>query len=389
MVKPSATPALPSISFSSFPRKDVLPLSFLRKHSVDLGLCLVVLIWGVSPSLFKVALEEMDPFSFTYLRFVMITTLAVVILWVHGRRGGRTWRFERRDMWPLIISGLSGYGVYQLFYIAGLNLTTVFSSALLVATIPLFSAILLALFRTERVGVLQWAGILLAFGGVALFLVAAGGQSQHAGVDSHVTPATMIIGDLLSLGAALSFALYGITNKKLGTRFSQAELMCYTLLIGTVALAPVGIPALVHQNWALVTWRTWAVMAYAIVFPIYVSYSIWNWAIVQRGVGYVTLYNYLTPVLGGLISFIFLGEQFSLGQLVGAAIVLGGLLLARRGVASGAAKAAGVVVASEEALPALGAAIAGAPAPAGDEAEVVAVQSKSVSPASLERGAGA
>jgi drug/metabolite transporter (DMT)-like permease len=312
--------------------KDVLPLAF-RKHSVDLALCLVVIIWGVSPSLFKIALEEMAPFAFTYLRFLMITALALLILWLRGRRGGRAWHFERRDVLPLIISGLSGYGVYQLFYIEGLNLTTVFSSALLVATIPLFSAILLALLRTERVSLLQWSGILLAFAGVALFLFAAGGQSQHAGVDSHVTPTTMILGDLLSLGAALSFALYGITNKKLGTRFSPAELMCYTLIVGTLALAPIGVPSLFQQNWSQVTWHTWAVMGYSVIFPIYVSYSLWNWAIIQRGVGYVTLYNYLTPVLGGVVSFLLLGEQFSPGQLLGAAVVLAGLLLARRGVA--------------------------------------------------------
>ena len=53
----------------------------------------------------------------------------------------------------------------------------------------------------------------------------------------------MLVGDLLTLVAAISFALYGITNKKLGPRFSQAELMCYTLLVGTVALTPVGVLA--------------------------------------------------------------------------------------------------------------------------------------------------
>ncbi len=114
--------------------------------------------------------------------------------------------------------------------------------------------------------------------------------------------------------------------------------MCYTLIVGTLALTPIGVPALFHQNWSLVTWRTWAVMAYSVVFPIYVSYSLWNWAIVQRGVGYVTLYNYLTPVLGGVVSFLLLGEQFTLGQLLGAAVVLSGLLLARRGTASRAAE---------------------------------------------------
>ena len=311
-----------------------------RKHSVDLALSLTVLTWGVSPSLFKFALEEMDPFAFTYIRFLFITALAAVILWLRARWGGHIRRIERRDVLPLIISGLSGYGIYQVFYIAGLNLTTVFGSALLVATVPLFSAILLALFRTERVSALQWSGILLAFAGVALFLFAAGGQTQHTGADSHVTPGTMIIGDLLSLGAALSFALYGITNKKLGARYSPVELMCYTLIIGTLALSPIGVPALFHQDWSLVTWRAWAVLGYAVVFPVYISYTIWNWAIVQRGVGYVTLYNYLTPILGGIGSFLILGEQFPAGQLLGAAVVLSGLLLARRGVTSAAKKAA-------------------------------------------------
>ena len=63
-------------------------MSFLRKHSVDLALFLVVLFWAVSPSLFKFALEEMDPFAFIYVRFLLITALAVVILWRMGGAAG-------------------------------------------------------------------------------------------------------------------------------------------------------------------------------------------------------------------------------------------------------------------------------------------------------------
>jgi drug/metabolite transporter (DMT)-like permease len=307
-------------------------LARLRKYSVDLGLALVVIIWGISPSLFKVALEEIKPFAFTYLRFLLITTIALVVLWFHGRRGGRAWRLERRDVLPLIVSGLSGYGIYQVFYILGLDLTTVFGSALLMATVPLFSAILLAVFRTERVGLVQWLGVLLAFGGVTIFLLAATGHPSQSAADRNLTPQTILLGDLLTLVAAVSFALYGITNKKLGRRFSQAELMCYTLIVGTAALTPIGLPALLHQQWSQVSLRAWLVIGYSIIFPIYVSYVIWNWAIVQRGVGYVTLYNYLVPILGGVGAFLLLGEQFSAGQLVGAGVVLAGLLLARWGM---------------------------------------------------------
>jgi drug/metabolite transporter (DMT)-like permease len=109
--------------------------------------------------------------------------------------------------------------------------------------------------------------------------------------------------------------------------------MCYTLIVGTVALAPVGLPALFAQHWAQVSWRSWLVMAYAVIFPIYISYTIWNWAIALRGVGYVTLYNYLVPILGGVVSFLWLGEQLAVGQFGGAAVVVAGLLVARRGMA--------------------------------------------------------
>ncbi|HEY7127733.1 MAG TPA: DMT family transporter [Ktedonobacterales bacterium] len=303
-----------------------------RKYSVDLALSLVVLIWAISPSFFKIVLEELTPFAFTYVRFLLMSLISLLVLWVHARRGGRAWKIERRDLLPLILSGLSGYGIYQVLYIVGLSLTTVFASALLMATVPLFSAMILAAFRTERVGGVQWLGVLLAFCGVALFLLAGTGLKQQAQVDRHLTTQTMILGDLMTLVGAVSFAMYGIINKKLTLRFSQAELMCYTLLVGTVALAPVGIPALLAQHWEKVTWPSWLVIAYAVVFPIYVSYTIWNWAIGLRGVGYVTLYNYLVPILGGVVSFLVLGEQFSPGQLGGAAVVVAGLLVARRGM---------------------------------------------------------
>lgn len=353
----------------------------LRKHSVDLGLASVVIIWGISPSLFKVALEEIEPFAFTYIRFLLITTMSLLVLWFHSRRGGRAWRFERRDILPLVVSGLSGYGIYQVFYILGLDLTTVFGSALLMATVPLFSAILLAIFRTERVGLVQWLGVLLAFGGVTIFLLAATGHTQHGAADRNLTSQTILIGDLLTLVAALSFALYGITNKKLGKRFSQAELMCYTLIVGTVALTPIGMPALIHQQWSHVSIRSWLVIAYSLIFPIYVSYMIWNWAITRRGVGYVTLYNYLVPILGGVGSFLLLGEQFSAGQLIGAGVVLAGLLLARRGMSAG--KKEQKAVADKNASGSLGMEGDGGSIAAGEESAVAEAQ-RAVDPSAYQ-----
>jgi drug/metabolite transporter (DMT)-like permease len=309
---------------------------------VDLGLLFVVLIWGFSPALFKFALEELQPLAFVFVRFVLLSAVSLVVLAWRGARGGQAWRIRRRDVPPLILSGLSGYGIYQLFYMLGLAHTTVFASALLVATVPLWSALILAFTRLERIHPVQWIGIAVSLAGVAWFLAAGQGHQSELAADRALTPLEMLAGNALSLGAAALFAVYGILNRGLGRRYSPPELMCYTLLVGTLALAPFGVPALLTQEWSQVTGHTWLIIAYSVFFPIYITYTIWNWAIGRRGVGYVTLFSYAVPVMSGVFGFLLLGEALTLAQLAGAAVVLGGMLAARWGVERSRLRARGV-----------------------------------------------
>jgi len=299
---------------------------------IDLGLVFVVFVWGFSPTLFKFELAELQPLTFVFLRFSLLSVVAVAVLTVRGLRGRRAWRIRRRDIPYLIISGLSGYGIYQLFYIEGLAHTTVFASALMAATVPLWSALILAALRIERVAPLQWLGIAVSLGGVAWFLLAADSQPAEVTLGHRLTPNDMLVGGALSLGAAALFAVYGIVNKRLAPHYSPPELMCYTLLIGTLALAPAGAPTLFTQHWTSLTWRSLVIVPYSVVFPIYLTYSIWNWAIGKRGVGYVTLFNYAVPVMAGVVGFLAFREGLTPPQFVAGALVIGGMLLARQGV---------------------------------------------------------
>lgn len=307
----------------------------MRRSLVDLGLVFVLVVWGISPTFFTIALGTLQPLAFVMVRFVLLAVVSVAVLAVRGLRGGRAWRIERRDVGWLILSGLSGYGIYQLFYMVGLAHTTTFSSALFVATLPIFSAIILALARIERIHPLQWLGIALSFVGIVSFLYLAGTRGGNgAEIGTHVlTTHDLIIGDLLTLGSVALFALYGIANKRLAVRYDPPELMCYTLLVGTVALIPFSLPQVLSQNWAQVSWQLWVIIAYSVIFPIYLTYSIWNWAIGKRGVAYVTLYSYPVPVLAGIFAWIVLKQALTAGQIFAAAVVLGGMLLARWGIA--------------------------------------------------------
>jgi DME family drug/metabolite transporter len=68
---------------------------------------------------------------------------------------------------------------------------------------------------------------------------------------------------------------------------------------------------------------------YMVVLPVYVAYMIWNWAIARRGAATATTMSLLVPILSGILSVPLFGEQFGFLKLLGAAFVMGGLLIVR------------------------------------------------------------
>jgi drug/metabolite transporter (DMT)-like permease len=135
----------------------------------------------------------------------------------------------------------------------------------------MWTAIVLVVLRLDRISPWQWIGIAVSLAGVAWFLLAAQSVQQSLAPGVALTPKDILLGNVLTLIAALLFAIYGIVNRPLGARFSPPELMCYTLIIGTIALAPLGIPAALQQDWSRVSWQVWLIIPYSVIFPIYLT----------------------------------------------------------------------------------------------------------------------
>jgi len=171
----------------------------------------------------------------------------------------------------------------------------------------------------ERPNRVELAGVLIGFLGVAVFLRA------WAAFDSAT------VGDLLSLLAAASFGAYAVINRPLVHRYPGRELMAYSLLAGGSLVALTGAPAMVGQDWAAVSWSAWLILVYAIVGPVYLAYALWNWAIGRQGIPRTVVYGFLVPVVAGVIAVLVLGENVRPEQVVGAVLVVGGLVVTRRG----------------------------------------------------------
>jgi drug/metabolite transporter (DMT)-like permease len=298
--------------------RDHVPSSLRDSVGVDAVLFAVAAMWASTFSLFKIAWHDLDPVAFTGIRFVAMLVFSIGLLAVSRNRV----RARREDVPLLVASGLTGYFLYQMGFVLGLQRTSALASAILISTHPIFSVLFLRLTRRERPTRNEALGVATAFLGVAVFL-------RFWSAFEAARP-----GDLFSLGAAASFGAYAVINQPLTRRYPSRELMAYGLAVGGLLIAIVSIPAMARQDWTSVGAPAWAILVYAIVGPVYLAYMLWNWAIRRRGIPRTVVYGFLVPVLGGGLAVIALGEPLRPEQVVGAALVVGGLVLTRLHVRS-------------------------------------------------------
>jgi len=287
--------------------------------AVDGALGLVVLLWASTFVTFKVAWRDIDPVAFTCVRFAFMVALSIGVLVVAGPR-----RLPRRaDLPVLAASGVTGYFLYQLGFVLGLDRTSALASAILVSTHPMFSVAFSWTTGRERPRRGTIVGLVIGFAGVVVFL---GGWNALGEAR---------LGDLLSLGAAAAFGAYGVINQGIGNRLSSRQVMAYGLAIGGTLTVLVSLPAALHQNWGAVDGVSWLILAYSAIGPVYVAYALWNWAIGKRGIAHTVVYGFLVPVLGGLMAVVFLNEHVRPEQVAGAVLVVAGLVVTRLGSRTG------------------------------------------------------
>ncbi len=289
----------------------------MRKHGPALVALLVVAVWGVNFAILKFALAQFDVLAFTFLRFAGMILLAGLVVLLRERAH---LRIARRDWGRVAAAGLLGFTGYIQLSIVGLNFTTAFSNAILIAAAPLFAALMLWAWRTEAVGRERALGFAVSFAGVAIFLA----DKLHGG------QALAGLGDAISLLAAIFYAAYQVVLKPLLARYPATVVTAYTLAAGSIPVFLICLPSFLHQDWSRVDRTGWAVLAWSTVAPVYLAWTLWSWATARAGVGATNAFLFLVPVVSGLTSYGFLGEAFGAWKLMGAALVLAGLLLARR-----------------------------------------------------------
>lgn len=286
--------------------------------TTDLLMLGVVVVWGVNFSVIKSTLTEMSPLAFDGLRFLLSSiTMLILSCVIQGDL-----RIQCND-WPrLVLIGLIGHTIYQLFLIIGLYHTKAGHTALMLGLTPVFVALIGLALGIERVSAQGWAGIWFSFAGVALITF---------GSNYGVSPGRpILLGDLLTLAAAICWASYTVLAKPLLSRYSPIKLTALTMAVGTVPLLAASIPALVAQDWCQVTVAGWLGLLYSYSLAIVGAYTVWYVSVQHVGSARTATFENLVPVVGLAAAWLMRDETLTLVQLIGVAVVLLGISLARR-----------------------------------------------------------
>lgn len=288
----------------------------LLRNDFELGA--VVLFWGFNFVAIKVGLREVEPLAYNAVRFVCAAS--ILLLLARIREG--TLAIERRDLGRLVLLGFLGHAVYQVCFIEGLARTTASSAAIIFGSTPVVVGLLSRLAGHERIGPLGFSGALLGFFGI--YLIAGGGD---AAVDFRADGS--VLGNVLIVGAVLCWSTYTVMARKLLQRYSPLRVTAITLAIGALLLVPAALPQTLRQDWGSVSAVAWAGIVYSFLFALVISYVLWYRSVKQVGNLRTAVYSNLVPVFGTLFGVLLLGDHLTAGLGMGAACILGGIILTR------------------------------------------------------------
>lgn len=285
----------------------------LRRFAIYGGLLYVVSVWALNTVFVKYVFNDVSPLAFTGLRFAAMTPLAFLF----ARATGSRVTIRRGDVPLLVACGLCGYGLYQYLWIFGLANTTAFASALLGSLTPVITLAIVAAMGTERVRSGRWFGAAVALAGVAVF------EGLFAG------RVTFRLGDGLTLIGAFSFAAFNVLSARLVGRYAPIALVAITMSIGTAAILPAAIPAMLHDGFVRMRPLDWAIFAYTVCFPILLTYPVWSYGLSRVGIGKAALFQFLAPVIAGALSVVLLHDRIEPHQIAGGCICLAGMAVSQ------------------------------------------------------------
>ncbi|MFI5280051.1 MAG: DMT family transporter [Gemmatimonadales bacterium] len=281
----------------------------------DLLLLGMVLVWGVNYIVIKAAMRDIPPLAFNALRFGIAGPTLVLLAWVR-----KVPLPSRADFWLLALLGLVGNSIYQFAFIEGVAHTRAGNAALILAAVPVQTAVLSHLLGHERLRARDALGLLVSSVGIGTIILGSGRDVSFGGT---------IEGDLLVFGSTVCWTAYIVLCKPAADRYGALTVTAWTMGLGAIPIILGGVPALRALPWRAVPVGAFAGTAASALGALVFAYIIWFRGVRRIGPARTSFYSNFTPVVVMLTAWPLLGETPTAWQVGGAAGIFAGLWLTR------------------------------------------------------------
>ncbi len=269
-----------------------------------------------------VRLSPVGPSATAFWRLVFsLPVLFPLMLWMNSRAPKLPRQRPPRKAYALlIIPGFFFAGDLILWHWS-LQFTAVANATLLPNMAPIFVTVAAWVLFRDRITRGFLLGLCLAIFGAAVLM----GNSLQISRE-------YFLGDMLGILTALFYGAYQLSVARLRSRFDTAGLMCHTAIWSAIFVLPVALLSGESLLWAdLYDWRAWGVLLGLGFFSHACGQGLIVYALAHLPASFASTSLLVQPAVAAVAAWIILAEPIGPWQLVGGMIILGGILLARRG----------------------------------------------------------
>lgn len=279
------------------------------------ALVFVVIAWGLNFSVIKVAYKDLDPAAVGLFRYLWMLPLLALCC----RLTGEKLSYPKGMGWRLNFAGFVGSGAYMAVFLEGMRTAPPTLAAIALATAPIMTIFLSVALRQDRFSWRLLVGSLIAFAGVAVAVLDSDSRSQGS-----------LAGTLTVVGSAALWAVSIVLYKPLLKDIAPVRALTLSFPGAMVALLPYGAGKLASTNWSAISLNGWLSLAYLIVIAGVGAFVAYYKGLADVGPARASMTQYFVSPVAALCSAVVLRERVTVNEILGLAIVIGGVAMTSR-----------------------------------------------------------
>ncbi len=273
-----------------------------------------IVLWGISFVATKAVLREISPTTLIFTRFGLGAALLAFILMLRGERLAP----PRGSLGSLALLGFVGVFVHHMLQAHGLTMTSAMNTGWLIGLIPIWSAVLSAIFLRESMGARKLAGLALGF--IGALAVVTRGEIAFIGLPSAR-------GDFLVLLSTVNWAVYTILARAVLSRIGASRVTAGAMVLGWLMVAPLFLMESGWREWGALSASGWGSVLFLGLGCSGLGYLFWSAALARLEASRVSAFLYLEPLVTLGAAAVVLGETIHAMTVVGGLLVLAGVFL--------------------------------------------------------------